>query len=233
MFNTLFGFFGKGKENNSNKSEESDNYTYCDTDKTLNKEYFEQFKGNVKFVDLDEDDIDWLLIEKVDDEDCEEKNKSPNSNSPCLALVPFKSVFARANDDGENILLSSNLPSLYSNSMDDSWFLTPPECFSSLSTIQLESSPLENLLIEHPSMSVYGKLKKKALTNADVFDDLVIVELGAQNDMVKKLIIFLIIEIYFNYILPLDQELRARQEDQKVSIFRSYSENSNCDCFCS
>lgn len=196
MFNTLFGFFGKGKENNSNKSEESDNYTNCDTDKTLNQEYLEQFKGNVKFVDLDDDDIDWLLIEKEDEEDSEEEKISlKNSNSPCLALVPFKSVFARANDDGENILLSSNLPSLYSNSMDDSWFLTPPECFSSLSTIQLESSPLENLLIEHPSMSVYGKLKKKSLTNADVFEDLVIVELGAQNDMV---ILFFILLLHIN-----------------------------------
>lgn len=181
MFNVLFGsFFGKGKENNSNKSEESDN-CYSNCDKTLS----EQFEaGNVKFIDLDDEDIDWLLIEK-DDQESEEKT---NSDSPCLALVPFKSVFAarNANDDGENILLSSNLPCVYSNSMDDSWFLTPPECFTSLSTIQLESSPLENLLIEHPSMSVYGKLRKKSLTNAEVFDDLVIVELGgAQNKMVK------------------------------------------------
>ncbi|XP_063343293.1 tumor protein p53-inducible nuclear protein 1 [Pelmatolapia mariae] len=42
-------------------------------------------------------------------------------------------------------------------SLQESWFLTPPPCFTGRSTfpIVLEPSPLENLLIEHPSMSVY------------------------------------------------------------------------------
>lgn len=40
--------------------------------------------------------------------------------------------------------------------MDESWFITPPPCFSSQTgPVQLRTSPLENLLIEHPSMSVY------------------------------------------------------------------------------
>ena len=35
--------------------------------------------------------------------------------------------------------------------------MTPPPCFTGRGSknIQLETSPLENLLIEHPSMSVY------------------------------------------------------------------------------
>ncbi|KAM9783072.1 tumor protein p53-inducible nuclear protein 1 [Neosynchiropus ocellatus] len=41
-------------------------------------------------------------------------------------------------------------------SMEESWFVTPPPCFTGFSGhVGLESSPLENLLIEHPSMSVY------------------------------------------------------------------------------
>ncbi|KAK1895529.1 Tumor protein p53-inducible nuclear protein 1 [Dissostichus eleginoides] len=40
-------------------------------------------------------------------------------------------------------------------SMEESWFVTPPPCFTGRGSL-LESSPLENLLIEHPSMSVYG-----------------------------------------------------------------------------
>ncbi|XP_069740356.1 tumor protein p53-inducible nuclear protein 2 isoform X2 [Narcine bancroftii] len=40
----------------------------------------------------------------------------------------------------------------------ESWFVTPPPCFTAegQDEIQVESSPLENLLIEHPSMSVYA-----------------------------------------------------------------------------
>ncbi|KAM3929697.1 tumor protein p53-inducible nuclear protein 1 isoform 1-T2 [Leptodactylus fuscus] len=42
--------------------------------------------------------------------------------------------------------------------MEESWFVTPPPCFTAreLATIVVETSPLENLLIEHPSMSVYA-----------------------------------------------------------------------------
>ncbi|XP_036275687.1 tumor protein p53-inducible nuclear protein 2 isoform X1 [Pipistrellus kuhlii] len=43
--------------------------------------------------------------------------------------------------------------------MDESWFVTPPACFTAegpgLGPALLQSSPLEDLLIEHPSMSVY------------------------------------------------------------------------------
>ena len=41
--------------------------------------------------------------------------------------------------------------------MEESWFVTPPPCFNSLShPVIIEETPLENLLIEHPSMSVFG-----------------------------------------------------------------------------
>ncbi|KAL0984857.1 hypothetical protein UPYG_G00149580 [Umbra pygmaea] len=43
-------------------------------------------------------------------------------------------------------------------SLEESWFITPPPCFGGGQRggpILLETSPLENLLIEHPSMSVY------------------------------------------------------------------------------
>ena len=41
--------------------------------------------------------------------------------------------------------------------IEESWFVTPPPCFNSLSNpIIIETTPFENLLIEHPSMSVFG-----------------------------------------------------------------------------
>ncbi|XP_066527184.1 tumor protein p53-inducible nuclear protein 2 isoform X2 [Hoplias malabaricus] len=39
-------------------------------------------------------------------------------------------------------------------SMDESWFVTPPPCFTAEGAAA-EASPMEDLLIEHPSMSVY------------------------------------------------------------------------------
>ncbi|XP_076637060.1 tumor protein p53 inducible nuclear protein isoform X2 [Colletes latitarsis] len=39
--------------------------------------------------------------------------------------------------------------------LEESWYVTPPACFTRAGPVNVETSPLENLLIEHPSMSVY------------------------------------------------------------------------------
>ncbi|XP_074645189.1 tumor protein p53-inducible nuclear protein 1-like isoform X1 [Tubulanus polymorphus] len=44
--------------------------------------------------------------------------------------------------------------SVHSNNSEDSWLVTPPACFTA-GQQKLETSSMENLLIEHPSMSVY------------------------------------------------------------------------------
>lgn len=58
-------------------------------------------------------------------------------------------------DEGEEE--ESGFLRLDASSLEESWFVTPPPCFTGRSSqpILLETSPLENLLIEHPSMSVY------------------------------------------------------------------------------
>ena len=84
--------------------------------------------------------------------------------------------------------------------MDESWFLTPPSCFSSAS-IQLETSPIENLLIEHPSMSVYHNIHRRPLTgfNSDDIEDLVVLELssGVDNDDAVSRSVYLFVNIVF------------------------------------
>lgn len=40
--------------------------------------------------------------------------------------------------------------------MEGSWFVTPPPCFTHPNTFTLETSPLEDILIEHPSVSVFS-----------------------------------------------------------------------------
>lgn len=55
-------------------------------------------------------------------------------------------------EEGENGFFRLDVGSL-----EESWFVTPPPCFTGRgSQPVLETSPLENLLIEHPSMSVYA-----------------------------------------------------------------------------
>lgn len=49
-------------------------------------------------------------------------------------------------------------------SLEESWFVTPPPCFNGSQPVLLETSPLENLLIEHPSMSVYAHHSLPRLT---------------------------------------------------------------------
>lgn len=50
-------------------------------------------------------------------------------------------------------------------SLEESWFVTPPPCFTGRGSQHvLETSPLENLLIEHPSMSVYAYHSPPRLT---------------------------------------------------------------------
>ncbi|KAI8120163.1 Tumor protein p53-inducible nuclear protein 1 [Lucilia cuprina] len=66
--------------------------------------------------------------------------------------------------------------------MDESWFVTPPPCFTSIGPINMETSPYENLLIEHPSMSVYHSIKTAQEAATESFIKL---DIGV-NDMAEK-----------------------------------------------
>uniref|UniRef100_V9L4J7 Tumor protein p53 inducible nuclear protein 2 n=1 Tax=Callorhinchus milii TaxID=7868 RepID=V9L4J7_CALMI len=54
--------------------------------------------------------------------------------------------------------ISSRPPRSKACTLEESWFVTPPPCFTAEGQEpgEVEISPLENLLIEHPSMSVYA-----------------------------------------------------------------------------
>lgn len=156
MFNTFFtSLFGTKKET---LNEEPPNQSQNNSG-DLENEY-----SAVKLVEINDDGIDWLLVEKQDDK------KAENVSKKCVALVPWK----LQESPRRKIASKVTVPL-----MDDSWFLTPPECFISLDerSVLLETSPFENLLIEHPSMSVYYDYKKKlAMGN----EDLVIIDLNKQ-----------------------------------------------------
>lgn len=185
MFNSLFNsLFGKTKETNYLNS--LDDQSLQESDQTYD---VAEINSNVTAVLLEVDE-DWLFVEK--EAASNEDSKLIEHNPKNLQLVPFQSILSHLgsiSENDENYFLSANLPSLYPSSMDDSWFLTPPECFSSVSSIQLESSPLENLLIEHPSMSVYYNFRNScsrrnpyAIVEDKIIDDLILLELS-QNDI--------------------------------------------------
>lgn len=50
--------------------------------------------------------------------------------------------------------------------MDESWYVTPPACFTQPGPVHVETSPLEDLLIEHPSMSVYRSAGQDSPTDS-------------------------------------------------------------------
>lgn len=91
---------------------------------------------------VETDDDDWLLVNASEDE-VQDENASVDDTAYC------ENVLTTATPRSESL---SSLPCL---SMEESWFVTPPPCFTSSGPVVIETSPLENLLIEHPSMSVY------------------------------------------------------------------------------
>ncbi|XP_034103527.1 uncharacterized protein LOC117567569 isoform X1 [Drosophila albomicans] len=68
----------------------------------------------------------------------------PPTASPC------------GSDSSNNSLTAGNVSGVL---MEESWYVTPPPCFTSIGPINMEASPFENLLIEHPSMSVYHSIR--------------------------------------------------------------------------
>jgi hypothetical protein len=185
MFNGLFSsIFGKPKEHLQSDDVESKNNQQL-TDANVSESILSD--EQVRIIHLD-DDKDWLFVERQPTKDnadkCVEKKNPSGSN---LQLVPFKNIFSHLSavkENDENCLLSANLPCLYPNTMDESWLLTPPSCFSS-SSIQIQASPLENLLIEHPSMSVYHNIRRR---QSEKLEDLVVLELSYtdNNDAVSR-----------------------------------------------
>ncbi|KAK4877253.1 hypothetical protein RN001_009759 [Aquatica leii] len=102
---------------------------------------------NIRLTSVVADD-DWVLV----DQDSEGNSEVESNLSESLDGYDHLD-----NHNQLPLILtrSSSTASLRCNTMEDSWFVTPPPCFTSAGPVHMETSPLENLLIEHPSMSVY------------------------------------------------------------------------------
>ncbi|XP_054164557.1 tumor protein p53-inducible nuclear protein 1-like [Oppia nitens] len=119
--------------------------------------------GNDENIDLNESpvDDDWILID-VPFNGHEDNFKTANQLQTIAANYETTNTSVPQTVDNNTCnaqtpqLIDSPAP-IGSHNMDESWFITPPPCFNSLcNTVIVETTPLENLLIEHPSISVFG-----------------------------------------------------------------------------
>ncbi|XP_022663080.1 uncharacterized protein LOC111251079 isoform X2 [Varroa destructor] len=78
-------------------------------------------------------------------------------------------------DDSENCAPSSGL--------EESWYVAPSACIARRRPVKLATSPLENLLIEHPSMSVYHhSLLEDAMQSPSISSSPVTIEKADEDD---------------------------------------------------
>ncbi|XP_061072505.1 tumor protein p53-inducible nuclear protein 1 isoform X1 [Conger conger] len=109
-----------------------------------------------------EDEEDWILVDYLAADPCV---------SPCLELpaglcpqdlpgpdCPVRYSSCSSLDSAADDAEDGGFLRLEACALEESWFITPPPCFTAggRGPVLLETSPLENLLIEHPSMSVYA-----------------------------------------------------------------------------
>ncbi|XP_052559278.1 tumor protein p53-inducible nuclear protein 1 isoform X2 [Tympanuchus pallidicinctus] len=105
----------------------------------------------------EKEDDEWILVDFIDTctncttEQDDIAETSPAGSSPVFTCLP--SPLEHLPEAGESCFIQFE-----SCPMEESWFITPPPCFTAggLTAIKVETSPMENLLIEHPSMSVYA-----------------------------------------------------------------------------
>nr|XP_028590734.1 tumor protein p53-inducible nuclear protein 2 isoform X1 [Podarcis muralis]XP_028590735.1 tumor protein p53-inducible nuclear protein 2 isoform X1 [Podarcis muralis]XP_028590736.1 tumor protein p53-inducible nuclear protein 2 isoform X1 [Podarcis muralis]XP_028590737.1 tumor protein p53-inducible nuclear protein 2 isoform X1 [Podarcis muralis]XP_028590738.1 tumor protein p53-inducible nuclear protein 2 isoform X1 [Podarcis muralis] len=113
------------------------------------------------FVSKEEEEDGWLIIDLPDSyaSASSKERRVGEKDSVCASRCrrgsppPTTSSPHSLSDCVSRSMPSQPDPCL----MDESWFVTPPPCFTAEGPdpVSMESNPMEDLLIEHPSMSVY------------------------------------------------------------------------------
>ncbi|KAJ6225371.1 hypothetical protein RDWZM_003916 [Blomia tropicalis] len=156
MFTLAQYVFGIGKPESLLNSDQTTNETLQSTASN----YYEEDLLPKQCVQTNIEN-DWILIEvesKVDDDPNKVESKSTNNNGKNGAVKHARN--RKVNNKSQR---SSNVDSLTTTNTksgkDDEWSVEPPECFTRNSgDDSIKTSSIENLLIEHPSMSVFDNL---------------------------------------------------------------------------
>ncbi|XP_031786364.1 basic-leucine zipper transcription factor A [Nasonia vitripennis] len=90
----------------------------------------------------------------ADDGEAPPRDEEVGAAPDGVASIPVEARLRQVEVEGDDwILIDRNVEGFAG--MDESWYVTPPACFTQPGPVHVETSPLEDLLIEHPSMSVY------------------------------------------------------------------------------
>nr|XP_018899319.1 PREDICTED: LOW QUALITY PROTEIN: tumor protein p53-inducible nuclear protein 2 [Bemisia tabaci] len=129
---------------------------YADGPKTDLTAAIDDVEERFRAVDTEDD---WLMVEKTDVNKEQQENEIRILDTHLGGEIPERgrSPGRGGRLAGRQVSRSSSASSLPCLSLEESWYITPPPCFTSAGPAHLETSPLENLLIEHPSMSVYHR----------------------------------------------------------------------------
>ncbi|XP_026674495.1 tumor protein p53-inducible nuclear protein 2 [Ceratina calcarata] len=76
------------------------------------------------------------------------------SNNGTPESLPVLARLSQVEVEGEDWILIDRAVE-GATALEESWYVTPPACFTRAGPVNVETSPFEDLLIEHPSMSVY------------------------------------------------------------------------------
>ncbi|KAJ8291034.1 hypothetical protein GJAV_G00020660 [Gymnothorax javanicus] len=109
------------------------------------------------FSEKEEEGDEWILVDYLAAEAC----SSPcmdRAGGACPEDFPVRYSSCSSLDSAADEPEDGGFLRLEACALEESWFITPPPCFTAggHAPVLLETSPLENLLIEHPSMSVYA-----------------------------------------------------------------------------
>uniref|UniRef100_A0A1B0CI48 Uncharacterized protein n=2 Tax=Lutzomyia longipalpis TaxID=7200 RepID=A0A1B0CI48_LUTLO len=147
MFNTLASYL-LGNSSSNKKEQEAEQHD----NRTGDADSPSADRHNLLRTVADDDYEDWLLVER--DSIADDDVSLPRTDSEEeLPIVEIKnSPLVTKGRRSRNAELQTTIVPL--NSMEESWFVTPPSCFTGTQgPIHMETSPLENLLIEHPSLN--------------------------------------------------------------------------------
>ncbi|XP_018605855.2 tumor protein p53-inducible nuclear protein 1-like [Scleropages formosus] len=105
-------------------------------------------------LDEKEEDDEWILVDYHDADGTSYGIRASRKHSQEIPSPDDQSLYSSCSslymledpEDGSCLC-----------ALNEGWIVTPPPCFTAggEATVLLETNPLENLLIEHPSMSVY------------------------------------------------------------------------------
>ncbi|XP_031826261.1 tumor protein p53 inducible nuclear protein isoform X2 [Nomia melanderi] len=82
----------------------------------------------------------------------QDSREGTNNETP--ESLPVMTRLSQVEVEGEDWILIDRAVE-GATTLEDSWYVMPPACFTRAGPVNIETSPLEDLLIEHPSMSVY------------------------------------------------------------------------------